>query len=206
MTEATTTDIETVQRAVAQRLGQCLLRLQAYERLMKAIAADFEVSGSLKSGPEKSDKRKAAIARKTLGTLVGEVLGSFLTSADRLNAIDGSSEPSSEPASFAFRMQIAFPAEEFMRVERELSEFVHLRNELVHHFAERHDLTNYAGCQFAEQTLILAAERIERHYADLWGWGEDLVRGKNMMAEVMQDPAVRDSIIDASPSEARLKS
>ncbi len=205
MTEATTQDVESIQGAVQRLLGQCLLRLQAYERLMKAIATQHEVSGSAKSLSENLAEREAVIARKTLGQLVGQLLGSFLTRDDQLKPINDSSEPSKGAASIAFSMQIAYPADAFLRIERELSEFVQLRNDLVHHFAERHDLTNFAGCQIAEQALIEAAKRIERHHADLRSWGEDLNNSRIMMAEAIKSPELRDAMSRNDCGELHLK-
>ena len=39
-------ELQTLQREVQRMLGRCLLRLQQYEQLMKAIVAHHEISAS----------------------------------------------------------------------------------------------------------------------------------------------------------------
>jgi hypothetical protein len=45
-------DVQAQQREVQRLLGQCLLRLQQYERLMKAIVAHSNISGPARAGED----------------------------------------------------------------------------------------------------------------------------------------------------------
>ncbi len=65
-----------LQREVQRLLGRCLLRLQQYENLTKAIVATHEISGPAHALETLQSARTAHTARKTLGTLVGDLLGS----------------------------------------------------------------------------------------------------------------------------------
>lgn len=85
--------LRTRQDEVQRLLGQCLLGLQAYERLMKAIVAHHDISGSFPSLERTEAGRAAVVGRKTLGTLVNELIESFLTT----DAMASSSAASPEP-------------------------------------------------------------------------------------------------------------
>lgn len=45
MTAVSDEALQALQHEVQRLLGRCLLRLQHYERLIKAIMADYEISG-----------------------------------------------------------------------------------------------------------------------------------------------------------------
>src|SRR3546814_14537195 len=71
-------DIATPQREVQRLLGRCLIRIQQYERLLKAIVALQEISGTTQSLPPAIDARRAETSDKTLGTLIGRPLGGHI--------------------------------------------------------------------------------------------------------------------------------
>lgn len=52
------------------------MRLQLYERLLKTIVAHGEISGPVRDLEASRAGRVESAARKTLGTLIGEFLGS----------------------------------------------------------------------------------------------------------------------------------
>ena len=182
-------ELQALQAAVQQRLGQCVLQLQAYERLIKAIVAECEVSGT-SQGLDR-DARAAEVGRKTLGGLVSQLLGSFLTAELPASTPDPEPRASDGSVSFRIKVQIAIPAADFVRIESDLKDFVCLRNELIHHFLERHDLSNREGCMLAEDTLTAAHSRVERHYEDLRQWAEAVVQLRHLTAEVMGSDVVR---------------
>jgi hypothetical protein len=64
------------QRDVQRLLGRCLLRLQQYERLMKAIVAHHDLSGPAHALENIRAARIDDASTKTLGTLVGQLFGS----------------------------------------------------------------------------------------------------------------------------------
>ena len=75
--------LQTLQREVQRLLGRCVLRLQQYEKLMKAIVAHHEISASGSPLESNQEQRIADAASKTLGTLVGTLLGSYVTTDER---------------------------------------------------------------------------------------------------------------------------
>ena len=76
-------ELQTLQREVQRMLGRCLLRLQQYEQLMKAIVAHHEISASGLPLESNQAERIADAANKTLGTLVGTLLGTYVTNGEQ---------------------------------------------------------------------------------------------------------------------------
>jgi hypothetical protein len=71
-------DVQAQQREVQRLLGRCLLCLQQYERLMKAIVAHHDLSGSAHALEKIRAARIDGASRKTLGNLVGQLFGSYV--------------------------------------------------------------------------------------------------------------------------------
>src|SRR5690606_41537610 len=82
-------DIAIPQREVQRLLGRCLIRLQQYEHLLKAIVALQEISGTAQTLPHAIDARRAEASDKTLGTLIGRLFGGYI--------VPDGDEPSSGP-------------------------------------------------------------------------------------------------------------
>lgn len=186
-------ELRALQTSVQQRLGQCVVQLQAYEGLLKAILAAYEVSGTAKGLASEARAPKAAY--KTLGGLVGQLMGSFLTAEVQASVPESEPKPADGPASLRVRIQIGIPADEFARIESDLKDFVCLRNELIHHFLERHDLETIDGCRLAEGALIADLRRIERHFDDLSQWTQDLIQTRQHAAELLGSDMVRDILV-----------
>lgn len=191
MTQSSHEELRPLQRGVQEKLGQCLLQLQAYEGLMKALVTHHEFSGTSQS----LDTRAAETRRKTLGTLINQLVGSFLIPDEKPSFVDASDKPLEGSPWFRFQMQIALPVDDFARIEKELKDFVSLRNELVHHFVERHDLASTEGCRIAEETLVTATCRIKQHFDDLRTWAEDLEQARLTAAAFMQSAMFRDFLV-----------
>lgn len=134
-------------------LGRCLLRLQQYEQLMKAIVAHHEISASGSPLESNQAERVADAANKTLGTLVGTLLGTYVTSGDQ----DDVAEPDAPDniISFKMKMSLRMSAEDFDTTQNDLKELVLLRNNLVHHFIDQHDLRCPTFSAFQPVALML---------------------------------------------------
>ena len=63
-------DLRALQRGVQRGLGQCLLGLQDYERLLKAFLARHQLSASVDTIENAKAERIATFERQTLGALV----------------------------------------------------------------------------------------------------------------------------------------
>jgi hypothetical protein len=184
------------QREVQRLLGRCLLRLQQYERLMKAIVAHHDLSGP---APALETIRAARIhdaSTKTLGTLVGQLLGSCVVTAATDTAADTTANEPEDVLFFAMRLQLNLSGEDYVRTQRDLKELVMLRNNLVHHFIDQHDLWSTGGCRTARDALVAASACIDRHYEQLRGWAEHMEQARRLAAAFVQSDAFHDVVIN----------
>lgn len=184
------------QREVQRLLGRCLLCLQQYERLMKAIVAHHDLSGP---APALETIRAARIhdaSTKTLGTLVGQLVGSCVVTAATDTAADTTANEPEDVLFFAMRLQLNLSAEDYVRTQRDLKELVMLRNNLVHHFIAQHDLWSIGGCRTARDALVAAYACIDRHYEQLRGWAEHMDQARRLAAEFIQSDAFEDLVIN----------
>jgi hypothetical protein len=177
--------------AVEQLFGQCVLRLQAHELLMKSIVAGHQLSAPMTDLEDAQSDRAAETGRKTMGGLVSELMGSFVVPEGQ----EGPHDPQRDAPFVAFKFQLAFPAEDFARIEAEHRNLVLLRNTLVHHFLEQHDLRAEDGCLAAQQTLTDALDRVARAFADLCLWAEEMERTRKALADHPASPDLHDFIV-----------
>ncbi len=187
-------ELQTLQRDVQRMLGRCLLRLQQYEKLMKAIVAHHEISASGSPLESNQAERIADAASKTLGTLVGTLLGAYVTTDE----VEDASEPDApdDIISFKVKMSLRMSVEDYDRTQNDLKELVLLRNNLVHHFIDQHDLWSQDGCRDAHDSLVAAYSRIDQHFEQLRGWAEHMDQARRLAAEFAQSDAFRDLVIN----------
>lgn len=191
MTEPTDGGLRTLQHEVQRLLGQCLLRLQAYEHLMKAIVAERDISGPVPSPGKVRATRAANQGSKTLGTLVNQLLESYLTTEEQT----GSPHPMESDPPFRIKVQLILSEDDFARTETGLKELVRLRNNLVHHFLAQHDLQSLDGCRAAEDALIAASSRIKLHWDDLRQWAEGMMQTRQRVVDALNTDAFRDFFV-----------
>ncbi|HDZ82456.1 MAG TPA: hypothetical protein ENH56_14615 [Roseobacter sp.] len=163
---------------------------------MKAIVAHQRLSGP----PDALEEVRAAhidgTARKTLGTLVGDLLGSYVVAGD-VEALEGEAATSSDSLTWVdMQMKVSLPDADFAQAEADLKELVHLRNNLVHHFIDQHDLWSSEGCRSAQTALIADYSRIRQNYERLREWTGDMNRMRQAMSEALQSKEVHDFIVN----------
>jgi hypothetical protein len=194
MATAVDDDIATQQHQVQRLLGRCLLRLQQYERLLKAVVAEHDLSGTLRTFESNRAARIGAASTRTLGQLAEEMFGAvvFAVEADDPACGDGAGDEVWIRA--RVRMQLSEP--EYAAQRAEMKQLVGLRNRLVHHFIEDHDLWTVAGCQAAQQALVDAYGRIDQHVQRLGRWAMEMQQARQQMAALIQTDAVTDYVVD----------
>ena len=171
------TDLEDVQIEVQRKLGRCMLLLQQYERLMKAVLSSMAISGSLDQLPSSRDQRMAKIRTKTLGTLVKQFTGEHLTvmqGTELYKGEDSSSLPYTSGPRIDVRYSLGLSTKVYEETKAGLAELVDLRNELVHHLVEQFDLTTISGCCAASLHLDRCYERIEKNCQLLKTWATSI--------------------------------
>ncbi len=164
--------------------------------------AHHEISGPVHALEAVQAAKIDNTAGKTLGTLVGDLLGSYVVPVE----IDPpgkvtTSSPEDVP-SFAMKMQLSLPNADFTRVKRDLKELVLLRNNLVHHFIDQHDLWSLDGCRSAHDALVLAYNRIDIHFEELRGWAEDMEKSRRFLASVIQSDMFREQVVNGIATDS----
>lgn len=187
---------QTLQREVQRLLGRCLLRLQQYERLIKTIIAHHEISGPIHALKTVQAELVANTARQTLGTLVGDLLGSYVVPSEIGTSVKAMGRHPEDVISFGMRMHLELSDADFAQTENELRELVLLRNNLVHHFIDQHDLGSLDGCRSAHDALVAAYSRIDKHFEQLRGWAVDMEEGRRLLAEVIRSDMFRELVVD----------
>lgn len=124
--------------------GDCLLRMQRCERLLKAILASSEISIST---PEETknliSNRLNKIKLKTFGQVINEELKEYLLENPIPSKINSQS--------INIKHHLEYDSITLKNIRIDLEYFINARNILVHHFFDRYDLLNSSETINAEQ-------------------------------------------------------
>lgn len=175
-------------------LGRCMLRLQQYERLLKAMLIEHEFSGPAAELVDIRVEREKTISRTTLGNLIGEFVGSYLVLDGQEVPPRNANDKTDTRASFAFRLMIGLSDEEFKQTEIDLRQLVDLRNMLVHQFIEHHDLWTREGCLHAHSVLADAYDQVDLQYTRLVETAKIHVEVRRRYLEHIQSQEFRDRV------------
>lgn len=186
-----------LQRAAQHKLGGCLLRLQQYERLLKAMVANTDLAGEPAQLQAVRDVRVASVHKTTLGGLVSLFTGGYLRAEDEpVPAQETDDKSPVDRLCFSFQQRMEMSAERLEAITAELKELVDLRNELVHHLLERFDLGQLDRCEAAVAYLDESRATIDRHYQTLRTWAEHMDKARALAASFMQSDAFNDFLIN----------
>lgn len=178
-------------------LGRCMLRVQKYEQLMKAMLAHQQVAGTVETLAAQQASRADGLADKSLGTLVKALFDScVVVDGDVQRELLDVRKIPTDRISMAFQFSIAMTAERRAEAKTAIGDLVTMRNDLVHHFLERFDLSDDGGCKAAIHHLNQCHVRIDRHYAELRGWAQSMERAKALSAAVIQSDVFNDLIVN----------
>lgn len=179
-----------LQHLVQRKLGRCLIRLQQYEGLLKGLVAEHDVSGPAHRLINIRDARMEALSKKTLGHIVGALTENLLTPdstpADEDRGSDHSADADVSFFRTTFRVELSAARHE--ETVTALRALVDLRNELVHHFLEMHDIWSKSGCVAAQAYLDACYEQVDERYVELHTWAKASVEAHEYMANLMQTP------------------
>lgn len=185
-----------MQRNVQRLMGRCLLRLQQYERLMKAMLAHHELGGPMDELEAQRAARIEKFSDKSLGTLVKALFESYVVvEGAEKSVLDDAKVPTDRISmSFQFRMEMA--EERRAEVKAAIDDLVLMRNELVHHLIERFDVWTDQGCVAAVEHLNQCYERIDRHYEELRQWAESMDDARAHAASFAQSKVFLDMVLN----------
>lgn len=188
--------LEAQQREVQRVLGKVLIKLQLYESLTKAVLAHHRLSGPAHSLDKIQAENMANTSGKTLGTLVKDLLGSYVTIRELGGPEDETTISPEGSITISFRAGLEVSGEDFSRITNELKELVSLRNNLVHHFIDQHDLWSLEGCHGAQDALVASSNNIDQHLEQLRVWAENMQDVKRQAAAFMQSNEGRDLFVN----------
>jgi hypothetical protein len=159
----TDSELQELQATVHQRLGRFLLRVQRYEMLLKALVIDSVSFGTVETTRLNQQKRKELFGNKPMGYLFDEVKNSYLREMGTPKPeLDDEPHVVADRPVFRTRLALELPAEELKQTKARLDAFKDLRNRIVHHFLEDHDLFSQEGCEKAIAVLEGALETAQR--------------------------------------------
>ena len=192
--------VAVLQHEVQRQLGRCMLRLQQYERLLKAMVAGMAVAGPPEQLQDVQDRQAVGMRNRTLGTLVGMFTEQHLAaaSADIQVGPDedkGASGQSSDVPWASIRFTISMSPERHAQTKAGLVELVNLRNDLVHHLIERFEISDADGCHAASLHLDSCYERIDGHYQRLKTWASSLGESRARVSSLVQSKAFEDAFV-----------
>jgi hypothetical protein len=176
-----------------------MLRLQQYERLLKSMVASMAVEGPFEQLQAKRAGQVANASDKSLGTLVRMFTGSHLipTPSDGEKA-PGDTSSDGQPADVAWarmRFNISMSPERYAETTAGLAELVALRNDLVHHFIERFDISDEDGCCAAVAHLDTCYEQIEGHSGRLKDWAASFAETQALASSFLQSKSFEDMFV-----------
>lgn len=181
-------------REVQRKFGRNLLRLQQYERLIKALVAEHDVTFTSNDFAAIRAARHEAVATKTLGQVIGELTGTFIAPASDSPHPNDNEDPPGDPNKLWIRMsaRIEFAEDDFQQVKQRLADVVDLRNELVHHFLEKHDIFSEPGCIAADAYLDERYKLIDSSFVEMAQWATHFQEGRTTMANWLKTPEAMD--------------
>lgn len=192
-----------LQRAAQLKLGGCLLRLQQYELLFKALVASADLAGEPAQLQAERDAQVAKVHKTTLGGLVSLFTGGYLR-------LEGESQQETDDKTpcdrvwFSFQQRMEVSSEHFETITADLKELVDLRNELVHHLLERFDLGQLEPCEAALTYLERSRATIDRHYQTLRTWAEHMENARVEFAALVQSDSFKDLLRDSIAPAAKV--
>ena len=184
-----------LQRNVQRLIGRCMLRIQQYERLMKDILANHEVTGALESLEARRAERESKLSDKSLGTLVKILFEHYVVQEGTQRRVLPEDKLPEDRVSVDIRFGVSMTEEHWTQTKAAVEELVAMRNDLVHHLIERFDVWTEPGCRAAAEHLEQCFERIDRHLRELADWAGTM---DEMRARVASDAlqAFHDAVVD----------
>ena len=168
-----------------RKFGLCMLRMQRYELLAKAVVAGSVIESDGQSVALRNEASARPISNMTLGLLIKEITGSVIKSDAKRDDPD---EPiAGDPARVRIRTTFAseLPADEHAKLEIRLKGFVDTRNDLAHHFLQQFDVSSDSGCKVAIAHLDQCLESVDAEFLELQNLASRLREMIEMQSQVL---------------------
>ena len=197
-----------VQREMQRKLGRCMIRIQQFELLMKAMLSSMAAEGTVEQLELALKKTASDVNGKSLGNLLNDYFFTgYLVNAGTMSTNPSSTEEAelSAPEAaavaagipyFKYRFQMQMEPDELERKKAALIKFRNLRNELVHHLLDKFNLGETASCQAALAYLDESYEAIDEHFIRLKGWASSMNTALETQIAFMQSNAYLDILVN----------
>ena len=197
-----------VQREVQRKLGRCMIRIQQFELLMKAMLSSMAAEGTVEQLELALKKTASDVNGKSLGNLLNDYFFTgYLVNADTMSTNSTSTEEAelSAPEAaavaagipyFKYRFQMQMEPDKLEREKAALIKFKNLRNELVHHLLDKFNLGETASCQAALAYLDESYETIDEHFIRLKGWASSMDTARETSIAFIQSNAYLDFLVN----------
>lgn len=159
------------------------------------MVAAQELSGTPETFEQVRSARIAEASDKTLGTLIGRLLGDYIV-PEGSEPPDRTLDHPNDSIYFSCRAQISLHRDYYETLKIDLRELVTLRNTLVHHFIDQHDLLAADGCVGAQDALLRAYAEIDRHFEQLRSFAGHMDETHHAAAKAMQTPEFLDMVLN----------
>ncbi len=182
---------------VQRKLGRCLIYLQQYEKLLKAIVSSYSFHGSLEKPDAVRDTKTNGVKQSTMGTL-GTLVNLFteacLTQSGKDLKLWPAETDNPDQGWVGYRFQLKMTSENYDMTKTGLKELVVLRNMLVHHFVDQYDLWSAEGCREADNFLEESYKTIHQNYLNLREWATSLSDSKAAIASWLGSQDAREML------------
>jgi hypothetical protein len=188
-----TSDVDEVtaerQGDVQRKLGRFLIRVQQYERLLKALVIDSEHEGNVDTMLVFKEERVKRFATKSLGMVVEELTKSYIQLSRPADEETPDDEPDGLGADkpyFRFKAGIEMDAESLVRTKADLENLVELRNGVVHHLIEKFNVWTLDGCDAAIAHIDAAFATVDAAFSSLKQWAHTAEEARALHIQFMQ--------------------
>lgn len=192
--------VAVVQHEVQRKLGRCMLRLQQYEQLLKAVVACMVLEGAPEQLQAVQAKRTESLRNRTLGTLVGMFTDNHVTTSSTGDEAPLNDDASASGQSFdgpwvKISFTISMSPERYAQTKVDLAELIGLRNDLVHHLIEKFDISDESSCRAASRHLDSCYEQIDAHCCTLNAWVNGMSNCQEQLSTFLQSKAFDDACV-----------
>lgn len=185
-----------LQRDVQRLLGRCMLRIQQYDRLMKAMLAHHELAGPVEVLEGQRSMRIEKLSDKSLGTLVKALFETYVVPDGFERDLLPEAKVPIDRISMAFSFRMSMAPDRGAQTKEAVEDLVAMRNELVHHLIDRFDVWSEEGCVAAARHLDESYERIDRHYLELVDWATSMEKAREAAESFAKSPAFYELIVN----------
>lgn len=190
-----------IQREVQRKLGRCMLRVQQFEKLMKAMLSSMAAEGEFGQIELTKETVAGNVNGKSLGQLLQEnsFTGYLVDATTKRDLSESAAESKALAAGLPYikyRFQIQMETAVLKNTKNALVKFRDLRNELVHHLIDKFNIDDELSCQAAVAYLDESFETIDGHCMQLKEWALGMKKAGELQVAFMQSETFSDFLLD----------